>query len=669
MGGPSRVNAAGTRRLSHTQGGFSVAEIRPYGSWASPVTAASLAEGAVGVAELRVGDGRLYWLETRPAEGGRLVAMTREADGSARQLTPDGFNVRTRVHEYGGGAYVVAPDGLWFANFRDQKLYRQTGDAAPEPMTAEPYRWADAAPAPGGGLIAVREDHTDPAHVKNAIVRLPAEGGAGEVLYGEADFVAYPRVSPDGARLAWIAWDFPAMPWDATRLYVADLTDAGLANTRQLAGGAVTSVIDPQWGADGALTWLSDETGWWNLYDDRDGASRAIRPATCEFGAPLWTLGQSNYAAVAGGRILASVEEAGGDRLWLIDRVGAAVTKLDLPFVGFGALQAVDATHVAMLAGAAAETSAVIVVDVTTGAYEVLRRPSPSTLAAPCVSRAEPISFPSAGGRTAHALYYPPQNADFAAPAGETPPLIVQAHGGPTGGASSSFSIGIQYWTSRGFALVDVDYGGSAGYGRAYRQLLDGEWGVVDVEDVIAAARYLADAGKVDPRRIAIHGGSAGGFTVLAALSQSDVFGAGGDFYGVADLEALARDTHKFESRYLDGLIGPWPAAKAVYDARSPINHLDRFTAPLLILQGSEDPIVPPNQAYMIRDALKAKGVPVAMIEFAGEGHGFRRAENIVRAKEAELDFYGRVFGFTPADRIEPVEIDNAAALTGVAAE
>ncbi|HWF77701.1 MAG TPA: prolyl oligopeptidase family serine peptidase [Caulobacteraceae bacterium] len=640
-----------------------MAEIRPYGSWSSPVTAASLAEGAIGVAELRVVDGRLYWLETRPAEGGRLVAMTRDGAGGARQLTPEGFNVRTRVHEYGGGAYMVAPDGLWFSNFRDQKLYRQVGDAAPQAMTPEPYRWADATPAPGGGLIAVREDHTNPADVKNAIVRLPASGGAGEMLFAESDFVAYPRVSPDGARLAWIAWDFPAMPWDETRLYVADLTDEGLANTRQVAGGADISAIDPQWGADGTLTWLSDETGWWNLYDDRDGSPRAIKPADHEFGGPLWQLGQSNYAAVAGGRILASVGEAGGDALWLIDRAGGAVTKLDLPFVALGALHAVDGTHVAMLAGGAAETSAVIVVDVESGGFELVRRPSPTTLAPHCISRAEPISFPSAGGRTAHALYYPPTNVAFDGPAGEKPPLIVQAHGGPTGAAQGSFSIGVQYWTNRGFALVDVDYGGSSGYGRAYRQLLQGEWGVVDVEDVIAAARYLADAGKVDPRRIAIHGGSAGGFTVLAALSQSDAFAAGGDFYGVADLEALARDTHKFESRYLDGLIGPWPAAKATYDARSPINHLDRFTAPLLILQGSEDPIVPPNQAYMIRDALKAKGVPVAYIEFPGEGHGFRRAENIIRAKEAELDFYGRVFGFAPADKIDPVQIENAGAL------
>jgi dipeptidyl aminopeptidase/acylaminoacyl peptidase len=638
-----------------------LSEQRPYGAWTSPVTAASLAEGAIGLADLRVADGRLYWLETRPTEGGRMVAMTLEG-GQARQLTPDGFNVRTRVHEYGGAPYVAAPDGLWFSHFRDQKLYRQQGVAAPEAMTPDGYRYADAVPAPGGGLIAVREDHTDPAKVRNVIVRLSGEAGdAGHVLFGEADFVAYPRVSADGARLAWIAWDFPAMPWDATRLYVANLTPEGLAGAHIVAGGEAVSAFEPQWAADGSLAWLSDESGFWNLYDDRDGAARPILPRRAEFGGPLWNLGQANYALMGDGTIVAAAREAGGETLLVIDRTSGAARPIPLPFLALTSIHRLDETRIAAIAHAAAETSAVVIVDVASGGFEIPRRPSPARLAAGCISRAEPISFPSTGGRTAHALFYPPANDAFAAPAGERPPLIVQAHGGPTGAASGAFNLGIQYWTSRGFALVDVDYGGSAGYGRAYRQLLEGQWGVVDVEDVIAAARRLADAGKVDSKRIAIHGGSAGGFTVLAALSQSDVFAAGGDFYGVADLEALARDTHKFESRYLDGLIGPWPAAKAVYDARSPINHLEGFKAPLLILQGAEDPIVPPNQAYMIRDALKARGVPVAYIEFAGEGHGFRRAENIIRAKEAELYFYGKVFGFAPADAIEPVEIDNLA--------
>jgi dipeptidyl aminopeptidase/acylaminoacyl peptidase len=635
-----------------------VAEQRPYGAWASPITAASLAEGAIGMGDLRVADGKLYWLETRPAEGGRLVLMTIE-DGAPRQLTPEGFNVRTRVHEYGGAPFIAAAGGVWFSHFRDQKLYRQANGGAPEALTPEGYRYADAVMVPGGGLIAVREDHTDAANVRNTVVRLTGAGGAGQVLYGDSDFVAYPRLSRDGKRLAWIAWDFPAMPWDQTRLYVAELGEGGLGDIRQVAGGDGISVIEPQWGADGILTWLSDESGFWNLYDDRDGAPRPILPRRAEFGGPLWQLGQANYAVMDDGRIVAAAREAEGETLLVIDPIAGSAKPLALPFLALTSIQRLDDGHIAAIAYSAAESSALVVVDVASGTFETLRRPSPASVPAVCIAPVEAISFPSAGGRTAHALFYPPTNADFTSPPGERPPLIVQAHGGPTAEASGAFSLSIQYWTSRGFAVVDVDYGGSSGYGRAYRQLLDGQWGIVDVEDVIAAAKHLADAGRVDAKRIAIHGGSAGGFTVLAALSQSDVFSAGGDFYGVADLEALARDTHKFESRYLDGLIGPWPEAKAVYDARSPINHLDGFTAPLLILQGAEDPVVPPNQAHMIRDALRAKRVPVAYLEFPGEGHGFRRAENIIRAKEAELTFYGRVFGFEPADRMPPLEIEN----------
>jgi dipeptidyl aminopeptidase/acylaminoacyl peptidase len=635
-----------------------MSEERPCGAWISPVTAASLAQGAIGLADLRVVEGQLYWLESRPAEGGRMVVMTLDGD-EVRQLTLKGFNVRTRVHEYGGAPFAVGPDGLWFSNFRDQKLYRQSGEATPEAMTPDGYRYADAVPAPGGGLIAVREDHTDPAKVRNAIVRLSGEpGDAGQVLFAASDFVAYPRLSPDGARLAWIAWDFPAMPWDATRLYVAELTASGLADRQEIAGGADISVVEPQWAADGTLTWISDESGFWNLYDDRGGRPRPILPRDAEFSGPLWTLGRSDYALI-GDTIIVAARASDGETLLLIDRFSGTTTASPLPYSALTSIQALDETRIAAIAHSRMATAAVVAIDVTAGAGVVVRRPSPVTLPAGDIAVAQPISFPSAAGRTAHALFYPPANAAFHAPAGEAPPLIVQAHGGPTGAASSAFTLGIQFWTSRGFAVVDVDYGGSTGYGRAYRERLKGQWGVVDVEDVIAAARSLAQAGQVDPGRIAIHGGSAGGFTVLAALAQSDVFSAGASFYGVADLEALARDTHKFESRYLDGLVGPWPEAKEVYDVRSPINHLDRFTAPLLILQGADDPIVPPNQAHMIRDALQARGVPVAYIEFEGEGHGFRRAENIIRTKEAELYFYGKVFGFDPADAVEPIEITN----------
>jgi dipeptidyl aminopeptidase/acylaminoacyl peptidase len=633
----------------------------PYGTWASPISADSLAKGAIGVSDLRTEGGRLFWLENRPDQGGRMVAMTGDASG-ATEITPEGFSVRTRVHEYGGAAYAVIGETLYFANFTDQRLYAQRFGEAPVALTPEGYRYADAVAAPGGGLIAVREDHTDPADVKNAIVRLSGKAGdghqdAGQVLFGDSDFVAYPRVSPDGKRLAWMAWDHPNMPWDDTRLYVADFGAGGITREEIVAGGGAESAMEPKWGPDGALYFISDRSGFWNLYVRRGMATSAVLAKDAEFAGPLWGLGQSNYAVMDGGCVVATYGDAGADHLIVIDP--GVVREIALPFTVIGALHRLDERTVAMAAASGLQTGAVVTVDIETGAVTIVRRPSPAAIEPPYISLAEAITFPSAGGLNVHALFYPPTNADFTAPADEKPPLIVQVHGGPTAGASSSLSLANQFWTSRGFAIVDVDYGGSTGYGRAYRQRLNGKWGVVDVEDVVAAVKFLAGQGRVDAGRVAIHGGSAGGFTVLAALSQSDVFKAGASFYGVADLGALARDTHKFESRYLDNLVGPYPAAKDVYDQRSPLNHLEGFRTPLIIFQGSEDPIVPPNQAHMILDALRQRQQPVAYMEFAGESHGFRRAETLIASKEAELYFYGRVFHFTPADDLPEVAIEN----------
>jgi dipeptidyl aminopeptidase/acylaminoacyl peptidase len=634
-------------------------KIAPYGSWASSITAASLAQGAIGVADLNTSGGRLYWLENRPSEGGRQVLMT--FDGAeSRQITPPGYNVRTRVHEYGGAAYVVVGDTVYFTNFADQVLHAQKGEAAPAPLTPAGYRYADIVAARDGRLFAVREDHTGEGEPRNALVSLSgAPGDAGQTLFADSDFVAYPRVSPDGRRLAWMAWDHPNMPWDDTRIYVAELGDDGLTDRRLVAGGPGESAMAPSWAPDGSLILLSDRGGFWNLHVWRGNHMEAILARNAEFGGPLWGLGQSPFAVLPDGRIAARFGDAEGDHLVIVDPADGASREIPLPFNVLGAVRALDEKTLALTAASSVQTGAVITVDIESGEAQVIRRPSPAPLEPQDISRPRAITFKGAEGRETYALFYPPTNASFTGPTGERPPLIVQAHGGPTGQASAAFSLATQFWTSRGFALVDVDYGGSSGYGRAYRQRLNGQWGVVDVADVIAAAHHLIAADLVDPARIAIHGGSAGGFTVLAALAQSDVFGAGASFYGVADLAALARDTHKFESRYLDNLVGPYPAASETYDARSPLNRLDGFSAPLIIFQGADDPVVPPNQSRMIRDALRARGQAVAYLEFEGESHGFRRAETLVASKQAELYFYGRVFGFTPADLLPEIEIEN----------
>ena len=633
--------------------------IAPYGTWVSPISAASLAEGVISVTDLRVAAGRLYWLESRPTERGRQVLMTGD-ERSVRQLTPEGFNVRTRVHEYGGAPFMVEGETLWFANFADQRLWAQRGHGAPQAVTPAGYRWADLVTAAGRGLIGVREDHTAPGEPRNAIVALSGKADdAGAVLFGEADFVAYPRISPDGSRLAWMAWDHPNMPWDDTRLYVADLGAGSLENIEVVAGGPGESVMEPQWSLNGALYFISDRSDFWNLYVRRDGETRPVLAAKAEFAGPLWQFGQANYALMGEGRIVALRAGEQGSELVIIDREGGQGRVVPLPFSHLAALHRLDDRRVAMIAASPFEPPAVITVDIETGEASVIRRPSPATLEPRHVSAARAITFPTAGGKSAHALYYPPVNGGFAAPAGEAPPLIVQVHGGPTSRASSAFSLANQFWTTRGFAVVDVNYGGSSGYGRAYRQRLNGAWGVVDVEDVIAAAQFLANSGRADPGRIAIHGGSAGGFTVLAALSQSDVFKAGASFYGVADLAALARDTHKFESRYCDSLVGPWPQAQALYASRSPLHNLAGFRAPLIIFQGADDPIVPPSQAHMILGALRERQLPVAYMEFVGESHGFRRAETIIASKEAELYFLGRVFGFTPDGDLPEIPIEN----------
>jgi dipeptidyl aminopeptidase/acylaminoacyl peptidase len=646
-----------------------VATTAPYGSWASPITAELIAAGGVSLDEVRVAGGAVHWIEGRPLEGGRQVVCRAIPGKPPGDLVPVGFNARTRVHEYGGGAYALDGETLFFSNFADQRLYRlDPGEERPRPITPEPparaaHRYADACPTPDGRrLVCVRERH-EGGQVHNELVAVPADGagvgGQPRLLAGGRDFYASPRVSPDGRRLAWLEWDHPNMPWDGTELRLATLAGDGLAGDPvTVAGGPEESVFQPDWSPDGDLHLVSDRTGWWNLYRvGPDAALAALCPAEEEFGHPQWVFGMATYAFLPGGRIACIHGRGPMQRLGILGPDGA-LTDLELPLTSFFPphLRAAG-DRLACIAGSPTGAPAVVLIDPAGGGVEVVRSSEDRELDPGYLTTPEPIEFPTAGGRTAHALYYPPANRDFQGPAGERPPLVVASHGGPTSGVVSELRIGFQYFTGRGIAVVDVDYGGSTGYGRAYRKRLEGRWGIVDVDDCVAAARYLAERGDVDPGRLAIRGGSAGGYTTLCALTFRDDFTAGASYYGVADVSALARDTHKFESRYLDRLIGPWPEAEPLYRERSPIHFTDRLSCPVILLQGLEDEIVPPAQAEMMAAALDAKAIPHAYLPFPGEQHGLRQAAHIRRALEAEVYFYSRVFGFDLADPVEPVAI------------
>lgn len=639
----------------------------PYGSWTSPLGAQQVAAAATSLGYATAHAGQLYWTESRPADQGRTVLVT--ASGAAAvDVTPAEFNLRTRVHEYGGRPYALGGDAIVFSHFADQRLYLQRAGSAPRAITPVGFRYADAAAGSDGHtLFAVREDHGAPGEPVNSIVAVDLmQHAAGTVLFDGADFVAYPRPSADG-RLAFIAWHHPNMPWDATALHVGTLADGGLRDVCTVAGGADApdeSVLEPVWAADGTLYFLSDRSGFWNLYRWRGGAVERVTDLDADLGGPLWNLGITTYALTDDGHALARVCRDAVDSLVRIDLASGAVTPLPLPFAAFGSIGLLDARTGFAIAAAAHAAAALITIDLVTGEHRVVRASADSPLPAALVSPAESIRFitrPGADGasRSAQAFFHPPHNPAFYGPLDEEPPLIVLLHGGPTSHATPTLNLAIQYWTTRGFAVVNVNYGGSSGFGRAYRDRLLGEWGVVDLADAVAAVDHLAAAGRVNGARVAIRGGSAGGYTVLAGLAFTRRFAAGINYFGIADLESLAADTHKFESRYLDRLIAPLPQGRAIYQARSPINHLDALDGALITFQGSEDKAVPPEQSRRIVAAVRQRGRPVAYIEFDGEQHGFRNAIHIARALEAELYFLGRIFGFAPADAIEPVPIDN----------
>ncbi len=613
---------------------------QPCGFWKSPITSDLIVAKSIGLSEVQLDGSDVYWLESRPDEAGRSVLVSL----SAGDVTPQPFNVRTRVHEYGGGAWTVSEGAIYFSNDSDRRLYRlDRGAAAPRPITPEgPWRYADGIiDKHRDRWIGVREDHSIAGHEPvNQIVAIDAAGT--RVFATGHDFYSSPRLSPDGRKLAYLAWDHPRMPWVGTTLYLQDLEGG---DPVAIAGGERESIFQPEWSPDDALFFVSDRTGWWNLYTgwwDRDTDKIPIAPMSAEFGRPQWVFGMSAYAFAGPGRIVASYIEQGLTRLALIDLNTSALTPIDLPFSDFSSVQA-SGDRVVFRAGSATKPAGIVLLDLATGHHQTLKQ-STNVADDPALARyftnVEAIEYPTTGDRTAFGLYYPAFNPDYTAPSGDMPPLLVKCHGGPTSAASSTLDLRTQFWTSRGIAVLDVNYGGSTGYGREYRERLDGNWGIVDVDDSVAGARYLADRGLVDRNRTVIAGGSAGGYTVLAALTFRDYFRGGASYYGVSDLAVLARDTHKFESRYLDSLIGAWPAMEELYRERSPIFHTERLSAPVIFFQGEEDSVVPPNQAQLIVDALRKKGRPVGYLLYAGEQHGFRKAENIKRSLDAELYFY-----------------------------
>ncbi|GAC1353456.1 MAG: S9 family peptidase [Herpetosiphon sp.] len=590
--------------------------------------------------------------------------MRYSADQRVTDMTPREMNVRTRVHEYGGAAFSVGDGVVYFSCYADQRLYRQAQSREVTPLTAEGrMRYADSSlDRCHGRIFAVREDHGVPdREAKNTIVAIDlARGDVGTVVVSGNDFYAAPRLSPDGSQIAWLTWNHPHMPWDGTELWLAEVgSDGLLRNARAIAGGPSESVQQPVWSPDGQLYFISDRSGWWNLYRWDGKQSEHLYEMASEFGQPQWVFGLSTYGFASPQLIICSYFEAGSDHLARLDLTTRTLEEIPTPYTVIRSLQ-VAKGHVLFIGASPLEAPAVVRMDVNRP-YQttVLHRSHAAFIDPAFLSVPRPIEFPTEKGVTAHGFFYAPKNAGFASPPGERPPLLVMSHGGPTSHSPAILRLSVQYWTSRGVGVLDVNYGGSTGYGRAYRQRLNGQWGIVDVDDCVNGARFLVAQGEADGSRLAITGGSAGGFTTLCALTFRDTFATGASHFGVADLEGLARDTHKFESRYLDSLVGAFPAQLALYRERSPLYHVDRLERPMILFQGLEDPVVPPAQAESMFAAVKAKGIPVAYVAFAGEQHGFRRSENIRRALEGEFYFYGRIFRFLPADEIEPVEIEN----------
>ncbi len=642
--------------------------IAPFGSWKTPISPEMLVSSSAGIGRATqvVLDGDdIYWTEARPQEGGRVVVVKRSPHGSVDVLTPPPFNVRTTVYEYGGGAYTVCGGVLYFSNFDDQRLYRLEPGGVPEALTPESgLRYADGVVDGARNLMfCVREDHSAGAGLPiDTIARIDLTGGdGGSVQVSGNDFYAAPRLSPDGRFLAWISWDHPNMQWDASELWLAEIDENGsLGERTKLAGGLGEGVALPEWTPGGDLIVLSEQTGWLNLYRCRpsNGSVEPLTDLEAEIGGFSFALGTSEYAVESDRRIVCVRMDRGSSRLATLDTETGEVAYVRTEYSEVSQVKASNG-HAVFVGGSPEASESIVRLDLESGEAVVLRSGSTQEIDSGYISLPEPVEFPTEDGLTAHAFHYAPSNPDFEVPAGELPPLIVISHGGPTGATSSVLDLSIQFWTSRGFGVVDVNYGGSTGFGREYRERLRGRWGIVDVDDCINAARHLIDSGKADPDRVLVRGGSAGGYTTLASLAFRDFYKAGASYYGLSDLEGIVKDTHKLESRYLDGLIGPYPERRDLYLERSPVHSAHRINCPLILFQGLEDKAVPPSQAEYMLEAMRSRGLPVSYVPFADEQHGFRRAENIKQSIGNELYFYCQVFGIEDADSAVQVEIEN----------
>ncbi|MGA9854945.1 MAG: S9 family peptidase [Gammaproteobacteria bacterium] len=621
----------------------------PCGSWPSPLSAARIARVGVRLLQPHITGADVYWVESRPAENGRCILVRRRPGASLQDLTPAPHSVRSHVHEYGGGAFTLSNDSVFFVNDIDQQIYcvPVAGGTVAQLTVATNCRFADLLPDERRQqLVCICEDHTaKSSEPLNSVVSVDTQDGSITTLASGMDFYSSPAMRPDGGQLAWLGWNHPHMPWDACELWLAELDEAGaLQHPRRIAGGIDESIFQPQFAPDGCLHFISDRDGHWNIYKYADGKTHAVTHDHMDYGFAQWQFGMSSYGFKANGGLVATRLHQGCSELVEVD-AGGKVQRLHSDYSQIEHLH-VDGERLVLLAGNPIHAPAVILFEDET--FTPLNATEES-LPAEVISTAGPISYPTTDGKTAHAWYYPPHNPEYCVPEGEKPPLLVKCHGGPTAMNGNALDSRIQFWTSRGFAVVDVNYRGSSGFGRAYRRSLHGQWGIRDVEDCIHAARHLVNTGQADGRRTMISGSSAGGYTVLCALAFHDFFKAGAVYYGISELASAMTDTHKFEAHYGDSLLGPWPDACDLYRVRSPLYAAEHINCPVIFFQGLKDRVVPPDQTQRMVLALRDKNLPVSYVTFAEEGHGFRRSDSIERALEAELDFYARTFGFTPA--------------------